>query len=308
MPGVDIHLARSADGGESWSSRGTLWASEPDTDRGGDGQRGYTSHEVSNLFARQTKDGVVWYGARLDYFLPENGGFRRRPPGSLRIAVMQAESPEELDAAPMQVLGSAATARGWGVDVYLSSLSPEVRDCGIWNEPALAARDDTLYLALRCLRYTGRQPRVANSDIVVFATEPEGVVRDWRWRYVGRLAGGAEARELGGVGLTQIELSHGEDGHLLLITSPDDWNEQLQDFVHYGCRVIEVASLDPPKLARDEEGRLKVRASITASDQNPLGPGACGHDPASATGVVLVRRHKSEGGMTASMHSTGVKP
>ena len=158
------------------------------------------------------------------------------------------------------------------------------------------------------ITFAGTVPKVSESDVVVFATEPTGEVRSWRWRYVGKLAGGAEARELGGVGVTQIDLARGVDGQLLLVTSPDDWNTGMQDFVHYGCRVTEVESIDPPKLARDSAGRLKVRATITASDTMPLGPGACTYDQASATGVLLVRRHKERGLMTASIHSTGMRP
>ncbi len=308
VPGVDINLAYSTDRGKTWHSQGPLWPSAEDTDRGGSGEPGYTDHEVVNLLPRQIDGRVTWYGIRLDYFLPAEGGFQRRPPGSLRLAIAEASSPDKLRDAPVQVLGSAATAKGWGVDVYLSSLSPGVRDCGLWNEPTLFAQDKTLYLGLRCLKFAGTVPKVSESDVVVFATEPTGEVRSWRWRYVGKLAGGAEARELGGVGMTQIDLARGVDGQLLLVTSPDDWNTGMQDFVHYGCRVTEVESIDPPKLARDSAGRLKVRATITASDTMPLGPGACTYDPASATGVLLVRRHKERGLMTASIHSTGMRP
>jgi hypothetical protein len=308
VPGVDIQLAYSSDRGKTWRMHGPLFSSQRDTDRGGNGAPGYTDHEVANLLPRQIGGRVTWYGIRLDYFLPDEGGFSKRPPTSFRLVIAEASSPERLRDAPVQILGSAATAKGWGADVYLSSLSPAVRDCGIWNEPALFAQDNTLYLALKCLRYVGKKPRVADSDIVVFATEPAGDVRGWRWRYVGKLAGGAEARELGGVGLTQIDLARGVDGQLLLVTSPDDFDEKLQDIAHYGCRVVEVESIDPPKLARDSAGKLKVRASITASDQMPLGPGACGYDPASETGVLMTRRHKARTWMTASIHTTGVKP
>jgi hypothetical protein len=307
-PGVDIHLASSDDAGRTWRFQGSLWSSERDSDRGGNSEAGYTDHEVANLLPRRTREGVVWYGVRLDYFLPENGGFSRRPPSSFRVVVMQAGSPDALRSAPGQVLGSAVTAAGWGVDVNLSLLSPQVRDCGLWNEPALYVRGDNLYLALRCLRFDGKRPRVADSDIVVFATQPTGNVGRWRWRYVGRLAGGAEARELGGTGVTQIDLAHSVDGQLLLIATPDDWSDRLQDFVHHGCTILEVESIDPPKLARDDSGRLKVRAVVTASDQKPLGPGACAYDPASTTGVLLVRRDKERGSMTASIHRTALKP
>jgi len=48
-------------------------------------------------------------------------------------------------------------------------------------------------------------------------------------------------------------------------------------------RLTDLASIDPPVLARGLGGHLKVRCVVTASDQVSLGPGASGYDPASAT-------------------------
>jgi hypothetical protein len=127
------------------------------------------------------------------------------------------------------------------------------------------------------------------------------------WRFVGTLAGENEARDLGAPGLTQIDLTHGTDGQLLLIATPDDFSTSLMDFVHYGCRAVEVASIDPPRLARDGNGKLKVRAVVKAPD-TPIGPGACAYEPASETGILLVRREKGKGFMTASISKTGLRP
>lgn len=307
VPGVDILLASSADGGRTWRAAGSLWSAHADTDRGGSGEPGRTSYEVASLAAAPTASGAMWYGARIAYFLPEAGGFRRRPPESFRVLVSRAEAPAALRSAPTVTLGSARTAAGWGVDVDISALAPAVAGCDLWNEPALDVEGDHLYLALRCLRFHRGRPQIERSEIVVFATRPEGDVRGWRWRFVGVLAGADVARELGGVGVTQVDLVRGRDGRRLALLTPDAWDASRQDFVHLGCRVVEVESLDPPRLARDA-GRLRVRASVTASDQQPLGPGACGYDPAAETGVILVRRAKKRGEMSASLHATGVHP
>ncbi|RJP49652.1 MAG: hypothetical protein C4583_12020 [Anaerolineaceae bacterium] len=59
---------------------------------------------------------------------------------------------------------------------------------------------------------------------------------------------------------------------------------------------------------QNENGKLVVRASITASDQIPLGPGSCSYDPASATGVLIARREKTPTEMTSQIFQTGIIP
>ncbi len=306
MPGVDTHLASSKDGGATWHFEKVLWPTMADVDKGSRGGAGFTSHEVPNILPHQAGAGVIWYAARQDYFLPDPGAYKSRPPGSFRIRMMQAATPQELSDAPAATLGGEVTESGWGVDVNLSALSPSP-DKHIWTEPALYFEGDTLYLTLQRLCYKGASPDWSAIETVVFATKPVGDVRHWAWHAVGQLAGASEAKELGGDGLTQVEIAKGTDGQLLALLTPETYDEGRRDFVLHGCRVVEIASMDPPRLSRDSSGKLKVRAVITASDLVPLGPGASGYDPASSTGVVLVRRQKGVG-MTVSLHRTGVRP
>lgn len=310
LPAVETHLAYSDDGGGSWRYHGVLWPLIEDA-------RGITSIEVPNLLPRKTDTGTVWYGARLDYSVPRQGGMKQRSPQSFRVRVMQASSPPALSRAPAVSLG-ASDDPAWAVDVNLTALDPAVSHCRIWNEPALQFQDGELYLALSCMAFRGKAPDMARNDVVLFATRPQGEVHSWRWRYVGRLAGAAEAAALGGQRLTQIELARGRDGALLAIMTPDTWDAALQDFVHHGCRAVEVASLPEARLARDPDGRLKLRASVGASDAGAHGTAACAYDPASATGIVIGRRDKTNvalggasGGnarMRVSLHATGVHP
>lgn len=307
VPGVDIHLAHSDDGGATWIFDGPLWASTRAADAADPSSKGYLDHEVATL--ARTADGSAWYGARLDYFVPDEGGLPARPPSSFHLRIARAATPPALADAPSSVLGSRLTHAGWRVDVDLSSLDAALARCHLWNEPALHVDGTTLYLLVRCLTFdlATNVPRVADSDQVVFSTVPAGEPTAWTWRYEGVLAGGAEAVALGGRGLTQGDLARGTDGKLLAVLTPDDWSASERDFVHFGCRVVEVASLRPPRLARNPDGSLAVRATVTASDQGPLGPGACGYDPGSATGVLLVRRVIG-GGLVASIHRTGLRP
>lgn len=103
--------------------------------------------------------------------------------------------------------------------------------------------------------------------------------------------------------LEQTELDVARDGSLIAVFSPSKPSSPLA--THFGCRVVEVASIDPPKLVHDDAGQPAVLASVTASDVGPYGPAACTYDPASSTGVILVRRMLDRG-LTVSVNRTGL--
>lgn len=317
-PQVEIHLAYSDDQGRDWQLAKVLWSPTPSRAPGG--EEGYMNHEVANLLPVRENGEVVWYGARLDYFLPDEGGFRKRPLQSFRILIGRAASPGDLAAAPMAALGSMATDPAWGVDVNLARLSPETRHCMLWNEPALFHDGEELFLALSCMAFRGKTPDMERNDLVVYATHPQGPPSRWQWRYAGKLAGAREAGELGGERLTQIDLARSRDGRLLAIMTPDLWNTEAGDFVHLGCVAVEVESVDRSlRLARDVAGRLKVAAKVTASDAGAAGTAACAYDPASETGIILDKRIKIGAGlghardrtrarMSVELHATGLHP
>jgi hypothetical protein len=314
---VAIHLAFSDDNGDHWRYYGPLW--DPTPERAPNGTPGHTSHEVANLLPRQVGGKTIWYAARLDYFLPDVGGFRSRPPQSFRVRVFQADTVPGLADAPSETLGSARTDPAYGVDQNLTTLSPNVRQCHLWNEPALYSKGDQLYLTLSCRVFEGRRPNSIKQTLEVFSTRPDGPPNRWRWRYAGRLSGPQEAKELGGEDLTQIELANSRDGQLLAVVSPERFSDSLFDFVRTGCVAVAVASLDPPRLARTASGALDVRARIVDSDAGPHGTAACAYDPASSTGILLVKRQKENvgfaaarggggGRMSVSIHRTGARP
>ncbi len=305
---VESYLAHSDDAGQTWRSDGVLWAAREATNPL-TGDSGYIDTEVPNLFPASINGELLWFGARLELFVPSGRALGQRPITSFRIVVSAAGTPEALATADAQSLGAAATAPEWDIDQALSKLEPSLQNCVAWNEPALLAEGGTLYLALRCLALSAAgTPDVTRSPLVVFATEPTGVAANWKWRYVGQLAGAREAAELGGKGVTQIDFARSRDGALLCILTPDDWSAEHREFVHYGIRVLELESIDPPQLRRDAQGRLVLRAIVTASDQRPLGPGAAAYSPDSETGILLMRRVIREASLVASVHATGLHP
>lgn len=317
-PQVDIHLAYSEDQGRTWRLDKTLWSPTPT--RAPSGEEGHMSHEVANLLPVREEGRWVWYGARLDYFLPDDGGFRKRPPQSFRILIGRASSPGELARAPTAALGSMATDPAWGMDVNLAQLSPETRHCMLWNEPAMFHDGEELFLALSCMAFRGKTPDIERNDLVVFAARPQGSPSRWQWRYAGKLAGAREAKDLGGERLTQIDLARSKGGPLMAVMTPDVWDADADDFVHRGCVAVEVENAGRSlRLARDSSGRLKVAARITASDAGASGTAACTYDPASETGIILGKRNKigvglghardrTKAQMYGELHSTGVHP
>ena len=304
---VDTHLAYSDDGGNTWKFRKSLWPSVRTTNKGGANQTGYMSQETPNLLPVQKGDAVTWYAARLEYFVPDTG-YRTMPVTSFQLNVMQAASPEALANAPVQVLGTSVTAGGWGVDVNLAALSPATKKCEIWNEPALYWQDDTLYMGTFCQTYIGRTIDESQSDFEIFSTPARGDVKSWKWSYVGAMINGSIAREFGQPGATQFEIAKGVSGQLLAIFSPYHWDSAEREMAHEGCVAVEIASIDPPALARDSSGKLKVEASIMASDQGPLGPAACTYDPASATGILITKRIKNSSEFISTVNVTKVRP
>ena len=308
IPGIDTHLAYSDDNGAHWQFSGTLFPSYPDTNPL-TGATGYTVNEVVNLLPVEKNGQATWYAVHLTYFIPQEGGLLERPIQSFRMEITRAASPPELADSPAATLGAQKTAQEWGVDIYLSDLSPEVADCKLWNEPALYYENDTLYTLMRCLRFTQQgKPDTKHSNQVVFATDAQGDIKSWNWRYVGSFAGEQAATELGGEGLTQLDIVKSKHGDLLAIMTPDTWSTDLNEFIHYGCRVVKLDSIDPPVLSRNQQGQLDLVANILATDLDEIGPAACTYDPNSVNGIIMTRRMKNAQGLSASLHQTYIKP
>lgn len=298
---VDTALARSDDDGATWTDAGTIWATEVGPDAN-------IVREVPSLAVATLGSRPYWYGTRLDYGVRRDG---TRDWSALRLVLVAAAVPPALATSTASVsLGAARTAAG-RADVDLTAVGGRRDDlgrCDAWNEPALYVEGSTLYLAVRCLALgDGGAPIEEDSDLLVFSAaiaDSPGDPHEWTWRYRGVLAGAAEAAELDGqaTGLTEVDVASAPDGTLLAVVTTDSFNRAAQNFQHYGCFAVS-ARLDRPALQRID-GRLAVRASATASDNSPLGPGACAY--AATTGLVLVRRDFSRGrGFVASLHVTG---
>src|SRR5687768_11356454 len=198
---VESHLARSADGGASWRYVRELWQSTPTVDE--TGATGWLNSEVVSLAPRDAGGGdSTWYAARVRYFVGPAGTPK---PTSFTLQVTTAASPALLAGAPEASLGGALTLPHWRPTANLAALSGELAGCTC-NDPGLLYHDGTLYLAVQCSLFGPGAEPVEREFVALFATSPDGPPAGWSWRYLGKLAGHAEARELGGETLLQTDL------------------------------------------------------------------------------------------------------
>lgn len=306
VPSVDIHLAKSSDNGVNWIFINTLWEKTTMLNPANGTQAGFLDHETANLLPVEENGAVAWYAVRLNYFIPESGGFSARPFDSFHISVLKSASPEGLSTAAAGRIGTSSTHSNWNAQ----SLVPGelAAEAFFWNEPSLFFQNGKLYLIMVAFVYRGADPYMPLNNVYVYSTTPSGDAQSWQWAYNGKLVDESIAVELGGERISQTDIATGVDGGLLLIASPDDYVSAQKEFNHKGCKVIEIKSLENAELSRFEDGSLKVRAIITASDANELGSGASAYDAASSSGILFTKRNKTANELTASIWKTGVKP
>jgi len=306
---VSIHLAKSVDNGNSWSLVKTLFNSTPMNNPANTSQSGFLDHEVINLLPVKQGTQSFWLAARLNYFVPAIGGFSARPNNSFYISILKASTPDNLDNGEIATIGGNLTHQSWNVNTRLIP-TELTSDYFFWNEPALYYDDvaNKLYLIMVAFVYTNGSPDMPKNETYVYSTTPNGSPNTWTWDYKGKLISSSIANELGAQRLSQVDISKGIDGKLLLICSPDDWNSAGNDFNHKGCKVIEIKSLETPSLERDSKGKLRIRVSITASDANDLGSAASSYDPNSETGILFTKRIKTPNNLTTNIWKTKIKP
>lgn len=306
---VEIHMAQSTDGGNRFSFVKNLWPIKYMNNPASPTQAGCLNNETSNLLPVTENGNTTWYATSLNYFSSNTGSGTKIAGNSFQIRVYKASTPEALETAPYSIIGTSTLHNGWGSFKNLSVLSPELNNLDFWNEPSLYYENGSLYLILVSFDYDAAgNPIMANNNVYVFSTIPSGDPDTWQWNYKGKLSGQLEANELGGERLTQIDIAKARDGKLLMIATPDDWNASEMDYNHKGCKIIEVKSLSNPALERGSDGKLKLRAVVTASDANALGSAASTYDPASNTGVLFTRRQKTPTSFTINIWRTGLHP
>lgn len=287
MAAVESHLARSDDGGATFSFVRPLYAAPEVLDPEGSGQTGIASSETVSLAVMASGPLTTWYGAHLRYFLEPAGGYTPRYGTSWTVRVGAAASPEALGdptaLAKEVVIGVSTTAAVYGASVLVDQMAGvPIQRCAMLNNPTLFVRGGTLYLVVECLAFVGTELDLPNATMQLLATTPRGDPRTWAWRHVGVLADHGLAQELGSDTIRQPEVTEAADGTLLLVVTPARADPLAPTgTTGEGCVAVELDSIDPPALRRDCAGDAIVRVRMTGDDM-----GSCAHDPASATGLV----------------------
>lgn len=292
--GVRTHLARSDDGGATFTYVRALNATEPishpDT-----GDPGWTIHEVPTITQRAPGD---WEAMWLTYFNPQG------QPASNATDHYYTRS---LASAPAGLGNSVQPwASGWwtspsfGVAHDLSQEIPELSDCAALTEPALFTYGGETYLATNCVVVVGGQRQPQLERLVLLREEADG------YSYVGNLLDYNDAVANGGERFEQADLSVAQNGAILLIATPTrDASPN-----HAGCRVFEVTDLAQAKVRRDASGAATALMSITGDDDNVIGPGLCTHDASTSSGVLMVMHSVSLSpfDINFSLRATGLHP
>jgi hypothetical protein len=305
IPVASTHIARSDDGGATWRFETALWDSPltPDPERRGPAS--FFGSETPSLAAVRNGESTRWYSVRLSYFLEPVTAYQPRYATSwmMRVAAADGATPAALAGVEEAKLGTRTTASAYGAHVNLNALAPQLAGCGMWNNPVVAALVGRLYVVAECLEFDGKEVNHERTRMIVLSTAAAGRPPDWRWDYVGVLADHALARELGGERLVSATIARGRDGALLFIATPQAGRE----LTGQGCVVLELDSLDPPRIRRDATGRPQLRAVQTASADRSWHTGACTYDPTSSTGLLTVAATTSRG-LQAEIRATRLRP
>jgi len=304
VPVAETHLAVSEDSGRNWRLHSTLWASGLTPDPEGKSRDSYFGSETPSLAVNVSGGQPEWFSVRLHYFLePESAYKPRYATGwTMRVARARGDTPAVLASAEDVMLGVKTTSKAYGAHVDLSSLSPELSDCAMWNNPVVTHQGGRLVLVPECLVFRGQTPVEERTRMVVFSTDAKGAPRSWTWRYDGIIADHALAVELGGDKLVSPEIQRARDGTLLFIASP----QKNKGAFGLGCVVMELESLAPPRLRRDAAGRVVIRARQTSPESASWRTGACTFSAASETGLVTVGA-KAGRGLDTRLLATGLK-
>ena len=288
--GVRTHLARSTDGGATFTFVRAINTTEPishpDT-----AQDGWSIHEVSTIVNR----GGDWEALWFEYFDPLGTGpersdflFRR----SLSV------TPGGLGDSSVAWATGSGTSPSFGATHNLS-LIPELSDCSAFTEPALITEGGITYLATNCVIFAAGVRQVQDERLVLLREEANG------YSYVGELLDYADAQDFGAERIEQADLAIAPNGAVLLIATP------IQSVApeHFGCVVFEMADLATAQVRRETNGDAATLLTITGEDA-VIGPGLCTYDAASATGVIMVLHDFVAGGTEVefSRRSTGQHP
>jgi len=306
MAAVSSHLALSTDGGNTFKFIKELYPAFRIKDPEGSAEEGvFSSETVSFAVLRQGQESV-WFSAHLRYFLRPLTGYNPKYATSWTVRIGTAASPDKLGSpetvSEEAVLGVSQTSQKYSPHILLDRLAGlPIQKCAMLNNPALFVQNGILYLIVEALAFNRTTADHKNTTIQVFGCRPVGKPQSWIWRHIGMLTDHSLTEDLGCDTILQPEVTHASDGRLLLIVTPAVIDNSVQVQTRgLGCAVLEMDSIDPPRIKRDKNKKPVIRAVIDNPDYC-----ACTYDPYSATGIL---GHRQRQGTYYTIHATGLRP
>jgi hypothetical protein len=291
-PYCETHLARTVDGGKTWSFVQALNHSTDDTLQHFDGQKlpGVWRYEVPSIVHDPGDASGEWKLFTHFYFWNLKND---RMPAYGWIALQTASDPAGKWSEPKPLFGSNRfPPKPYALtSVNVNALDPSLKETLVYTEPGAFYRDGTLYLSLTALAKTGPE------KIVLLASAGQGSP----WKFVSTLVTNEDAKRLGYKRFDGSAIA-GQAGRVFFLVSPDSGNPE-----HAGTMIIEFADLVAGKLQRDESGKLVVYKHLREQPGYPSRGGAgqsCFNEHNDYGGVVMPQVIMKDAPQAFQMFST----
>ncbi|MDR3406744.1 MAG: sialidase family protein [Chthoniobacter sp.] len=274
-PYCETHLARTTDGGKTWSFVQAINQSVDDMLKNYEGQKlpGVWRYDVPSIVHDPGDPGREWKVFTHYYFWNLQND---RMPAYGWIAMQTASDPAGQWTAPQPLFGS---------DLYppkpyqftrinVNALDKSLRGTLVYTEPGAYCfqRYGTLYLSLTALIKTGPE------KIVLLTSADHGST----WSFVSTLVTNADAAQLGYKRFDGSAIA-GQAGRVFFLVSPDNGAAE-----HFGTMVIEFDDLYTGKLQRGIDGKLVVQKHFhePAESSSKAGTGQSCYDEHNTYGGV----------------------
>lgn len=248
-PNVETHLARTDDGGASWSFVTAVNSSTATAiDIPGKGLvSGVWNYEVSSLVHDPGDPGAAWKLFAHRVFRRDQDDFtdEQNEPAYSWIVLRTAPDPSGPWSAERALLSSGPLppAPFGDVEVAVNALDASLSDLLVYSEPGAFERGGTLYLSLTGLKATGPD------RIILLASDDHG----GSWRYVGTPLSAADATSLGYLSFDGSAIV-ADRGRVFLLVTPES-----PGLLHDGTLVFEFGSLASATLVSAQGAPLPRR-------------------------------------------------
>ena len=279
---VSTHLARTTDGGASWTFVKALNVSTNGTCEMADGQKlqGVWRYEVSSLVCDPTDPDVKrrWKLLVHRYFWERDHESRQTHAWiSLRTAADPAG--EWSDEIPLFGAGKNPPAPYHKTKVDVNALDASLKNTVVYTEPGTLVHDGRLYVSLTALHpQLGLGGIGVGYSIIMLASEDHGV----SWKFLGTLLNAEDARHFGYAYFDGSALCV-DEGRVFLLAVPGSKHQ-----MHDGCVAFEFKALQKGQLHRDAAGHPVVANYLAPQPGILSGPGA---------GQATYDAHNTNGGL-----------